>query len=74
MIGANAIDLEPLIEDCSTKGSPMALSKDYYKNYLVEELKWDEIKYDNDTDFWLHCNTKDDAGKYTSNGRIRMQI
>jgi len=72
IIGCSIIDLEPLIEDCSAKGKPMALTKKYYNEYLVKELKWDPIKYDNEEDFWVEVKAKDNSNNYTCNGKIRM--
>lgn len=70
------IDLEPMFEDADLAKRPMALSKDYYTEFLQKEKKWDNLKFvtDEPRQFWVDLTAKGDKGELKIGGRLKLQI
>ena len=76
LIGTSVIDLKEIILDSELAKRTMALSQDYYDEYLVAEKGMTGLTFvkDEPRQFWVNLNSKDKKGMPCINGRLKLQI
>lgn len=76
LIGQTVLDLETLFEDSELAKRPMALTKDYYDEFLAPEKGWKGLEFEKEDprQFWVCLTAKNEKGELVTKGKLKMSI
>ena len=72
ILGETTINLNIPMEDAGLTNRPVSLNKAYAKEALAED--WKDIKWKDDTSFWVDCHYVDKEGKQKLGGKVRLSV